>query len=275
MRMKNLYAVLTLTMFLSGCATKMAYLNTQKAFEEVKKDKTDCQSIIDASDVKDADLKQRKFDQCMQEKGYNVVSEEKAEKIQGLKEVWLKPGADFKAYEAIFIDKTDLTQVKVQNTAIADTKVTEEDINHLGVEMLKRFSRTLNLMMPVISNKEEATGKKVLYISLKLNSISQANVGLNVALGVAGKLSPVPLPEAPEGVFSFEGTISDFSSKEELATVADEVKPNKNSSLAGFEKFTHWQRAYNVMDYWADHLAELLAKERGQKYKSQIRIKII
>jgi hypothetical protein len=29
------------------------------------------------------------------------------------------------------------------------------------------------------------------------------------------------------------------------------------------------------MDYWADHLAALLAKERGQKYKSQLKLKLI
>ena len=71
--------------------------------------------MVEASDFKEADLKQKKFDQCMQDKGYNVVSEDEAEKIQGFKELWVKPGADFKAYEAIFIDKADLAQVKLKN----------------------------------------------------------------------------------------------------------------------------------------------------------------
>ena len=273
--MKKICCFLVLTILLSGCATKMAYLNTQKPAEEVQKDKADCQSIVDASDFKEPDLKQKKFDQCMKEKGYNIVSEDQAEKVQGFKELWVKPGADFKAYEAIFIDKVDLAQVKVKNANIPDAKVTDEDINNLGEEMLKRFSKALNDVMPVISDKEEAAGKKVLFISLKLNNISQTNVGLSAALQVAGQFTPIPLPGGPEGTFSFEGITSDFTGKEKLITISDEVKSGKNSSLVGFEKFSHWQKAYNIMDYWADHLAALLAKERGQKYKSKLGIKIL
>ncbi|MDP2960449.1 MAG: DUF3313 family protein, partial [candidate division Zixibacteria bacterium] len=243
--MKDIYAILILMVFLSGCATKMAYLNTQKPAEELKKDKTDCQAVVDASDFKDSGLKQKKFDQCMKDKGYNVVSEDEAEKIQGFKELWVKPGADFKAYEAIFIDQVDLAQVKVNNTSIPDTKVTDEDINNLGVEMLKRFSKALSVVMPVIPDKGKAAGKKVLYVSLKLNNISQTNVGANAALEVVGHFSPVPLPGGPEGTFSFEEVIADYSDKEKLITISDEVKAGKNSSLVGSEKFSHWQQAYN------------------------------
>lgn len=274
--MKNIYWFLLLVMVLSGCATKMAYLNTQKPPEEVKKDKADCQAVVDSFDSKDAGLKQKKFNQCMKDKGYNVVSEDKAEKLQGFKGLWIRPGADFKAYEAIFIDKVDLAQAKVKNTKIPDTKVTDEDINNLGEEMLRRFSKTLGVVMPVIPDKEGATGKKVLYISLKLNDISQTNIGLSTALEVAGQFTPsyVPIPDAPEGTFSFEGIISDFFTQERLIAISDAVQADKNSSLAGLEKFSHWKKAYNIMDYWADYLAALLAKERGQKYKSRLGIKL-
>ena len=273
--MKKLCYVFVLMMALSGCAAKKAYLNTQKPAEEVNKDKADCQSIVDASDFKDLDLKQKKFDQCMKDKGYNVVSEGQAEKMQGFKGLWIKPGVDLKAYEVVFIDKVDLTQVKVNNSRIPDSKVTDEDINNLGEEMLKRFSKAAGVVMPVITDKEEAAGKKILYVSLKLNNISQTNVGIGAALGVAGHFSPVPLPSAPEGTFSFEGVILDYSGGEKLITISDEVKGDKNSSLVGSEKFSHWQKAYNVMDYWADYLAGLLAKERGQQYKSRLRMKIL
>jgi hypothetical protein len=261
-------------MVLSGCATKMAYLNTARTNDEVSNDEVACNAVVDASDFKDPDLKRNKLNQCMKDKGYKVVSEDEAEKVQGFKRLWVKPGADFNAYEAIFIDKVDLGQVKVKNSDIPDTKVTDEDINNLGEEMLKRFSKTLSAAMPVISDREEATGKKVLYVSLKLNNISQTKVGLNAALEVAGYFSPVPLPGGPEGTFSFEGGIFDHSSKEKLMTISDEVKADKNSSFVGTENYSHWQKAYNVMDYWADHLAALLAKERGEKYKSQLGIKV-
>ncbi|MBI4706395.1 MAG: DUF3313 family protein [Candidatus Omnitrophica bacterium] len=273
--MRKIYFLLSLVIMLSGCATKMAYLNSKKPPEVVKKDKDDCQTVVDASDFKDAGLKQKKFNQCMKDKGYNVVSEDKAEKIQGFKQLWINQGVDFKVYEAIFIDKVDLEQVKVNNLHIPGTKVTDEDINNLGEEMLKRFSKALSVVMPVISDIEEAAGKKILYISLKLNNISQTNVCVNAALGVAGHFSPVPLPGGPEGTFSFDGTVTDYSSKEKLITISDECKENKNASLAGLESFEKWKHAYNIMDYWADHLAALLAKERGQKYKSQLGIKLI
>jgi hypothetical protein len=262
--LKNRYCLLLLVVFLSGCATKMAYLNTAKTSDEVSKDEAACNAVVDASDFKDHDLKQKEFNRCMKNKGYNAVSEDEAEKIQGFKQLWVKPGADFKSYEAIFIDKVDLSQAKV----------TDEDRNNLGEEMLRRFSKILSAAMPVISDREETAGRKVLYISLKLNNVFQTNVGLSAALKVAGEFTPIPLPGGPEGTFSFEGIISDFSGKEKLIVISDEVKSNKNSSLAGFENFSHWQKAYNIMDYWADHLAALLAKERGEKYKSQLGIKV-
>lgn len=272
--MRKIYLVAIVAFLSSGCAAKMAYLNTQKPLEEVKSDKVDCQAVVDASDFKDADLKQKKFDQCMKDKGYKVVSEDQAQKAQGFKGLWIKPGIDFKAYEVIFMDKVDLSQVKVKNSDIPDTKVSDEDINNLGVEMLKRFSQALEVVMPVATEKEKIAGKKAICLNLKLNNIAQTNIGLNAALGVAGQFTFVPLPGAPEGVFSFEGEIVDFSTQEKLIAISDEVKADKNSSLLGSEKFSHWQKAYNIMDYWADHLAVLLAKERGQEYKSQLRVRV-
>jgi hypothetical protein len=272
--MKNIFYFLVSVFILSGCATKMAYLNTQKTPEDLKKDKAYCQSLVDASDIKDSGLKQKKFDQCMKEAGYDVVSEDKAEKVQGLKGLWIKQGTDFKAYEAIFIEKVDLSQAKVGNTGVPDLKVSDADINNLGVEMLKRFSKALNDVMPVIEDKENAAKKKTLYLCLKLESIYHTNVGLNATLGVAGQFSPVPLPGGPEGTFSFEGAIEDLSSGDRLIAVSDVVKSTKNASLVGSEKFSNWQQAYNVMDYWADKLAALIAKERGQQYKSKLGIKI-
>lgn len=253
----------------------MAYLNRQKPAEEAKKDKAYCHAEVDASDFKDTDLKQNQFNQCMKNKGYNVVSEEEAEKLQGFKELWVRKGADFKAYEVIFIDKVDLDSVQLKNTDIPDTKVSDADIKNLGEEMLKRFSKALSAVIPVINDEEKAQGKKALFVSLKLNNISPTNVGLNAALAVAGKFSPIPLPDVPEGTFSFEAQALDYSSKEKLMTISDEVKADKNFSFAGTENYSQWQKAYNVMDYWADHLAALLAKERGQGYKSKLGLKII
>jgi hypothetical protein len=257
---------------LAGCATQTAYLNTQKPQQEVEKDKTKCQVMVDAYEFEDASSKQKKFDQCMKDKGYNVVTSAEAEKIQGFKELWLKPKIDFKAYEAIFIDKVDLSQAKADNKQ----KVAEPDIDNLGEQMLERFSKALSAVMPVILDKEKASGKKVFYLSLKLTNISKTDVGTNVALKAVGMLLhvPVPLPDAPQGAFSFEGVVADFSSKEKLIVFSDEVKSNKNSSLMGGEKFSPWQRAYEIMDYWADRLAALVAKGRGQEYKSQLKTKI-
>lgn len=259
---------------LTGCATKMVYLNRQKTTEAIQKDKTDCDAEVNTSDFKDPSLKEKKFNQCMQEKGYKVVSEDEAEKIQGFQGLWVKTGIDFKAYEVIFIDKVDVSQVKVKNTGIPDSKVTSQDINNLGEQMLERFSKALNVVMPVIKDQEKAAGKKVLNVSLKLISIAQTNVGLNAALQVAGHFTPIPLPGGPEGIFSFEGEIADYSSKEKLITISDETKADKNAPMIGLEDFDRWKRAYNIMEYWADHLAALLAKERGQEYKSQPTFKL-
>jgi len=273
--MRKILFLIMAVFLLSGCATKMAYLNTAKTAEETKNDKDACEAIANASDFKDPSLKQNKLNQCMQEKGYKVASEEEAEKIQGFQELWIKPGADFKAYEVIFMDKVDISRLQVENTHLPDSKVTDEDINNLAEQMLERFSKTLNAVMPVITDKEKATAKKALYISLKLNSIAQTNVGLNIALGAAGQVSGLPLPGGPEGTFSFEGAIADFSSREKLIAVSNESKSDKNAALMGLESFEKWKHAYNIMDYWADHLAALLAKERGAKYKSRLGFKLI
>jgi hypothetical protein len=272
--MKKIF-ILFLCLGLGGCATETAYMNKEKPIEEVQKDKADCQSLVDGSDYSDADLKKNKFNQCMKDKGYEVTSLDKAQKMQGFAELWVKPGVDFKAYEAILIDRVNLEKVKIDNAHIPDLKVSDEDINNLGEEMFKRFSETLGVVMPVIQDRQEATGKKVLYLNLKLNKISHTNVGANAALQVVGHFTPIPLPSAPQGAFSFSGEISDYSSKEKLITVSDEIKSDKNASLVGTENFEQWKHAYNIMDYWADHLAALLAKERDQEYKSKLGIKLI
>jgi len=274
--MKNIFWILLSAMLLYGCAAKMAYLNTQKPPEEVRKDKADCQTLVDSSDFKDADLKQRKFSQCMKDKGYNVVSEDQAKKIQGFGELWIKPKADFKCYEAVFIDKVDLSQLKV-DMHLPNAKANEADINNLGEEMFKRFSKALGLVIPVIPDQKDAAGKKVLYVSLKLDKASRAQTGVSAALQVVGHFTPpfTPLPDPPAGTFSFEMVFADYSTKEKLIIVADECEKDENASLAGLEKYERWKHAYNIMDYWADHLAALLAKERGQEYKSRLGIKLI
>jgi len=273
--MKCIHFVLLLSFGLTGCATKMAYLNTARSPEEIKKDKEACEFMVNASDFKDPGLKRNKLNQCMKEKGYKVVSEKEAEKIQGFKELWIKPGADIKAYEVILIDKVDVSQVKVANTNIPDTKVTDEDIDNLAKQMRERFSKAVNNVMPVVADKENASGKKALYLSLKLNNISPTNIGINAALKAAGQVSGLPVPSAPQGAFSFAGAISDYLGNEKLIAISDECKEDKNASLAGLENFERWKHAHNIMDYWADHLAALLAKERGQKYKSRLGIKLI
>jgi hypothetical protein len=274
--MFNIYYSLVLVLFLSGCAAKMAYLNTQKPPEELRKDKAACQVVVDASDFKDNDLKKNKFNQCMKDKGYDVVSEEEAEKTQGFKELWIKPAEDLKAYEAVFFDEVDVSTAVVKNTGFPLGKVGQEEMNRIGAEMLQRFSRAMSAVMPVISDGEAAQGKKVLYISLKLNTVCQTDVSLSVVLEAAGELAPVPyLPDAPEGDFVFEGQVSDYASKEKFIIMSDAVKGDKNASFVGTENFSHWQKAYNIMDYWADKLAQLIAKERGQEYNSKLGWKII
>jgi len=273
--MKKISAVIIAVFILSGCATKMAYMNTKKTADEVNKDKAQCQALVDASDFNDADLKRNKFNQCMKDKGYDVVSEDKAQKVQGFTGLWIKPGADLKAYDAVFIGKVDVSKAQLTNTGIPNTKTTDEDVHNLGEEMQKRFSDAVSVVMPVIADKSQAQGKKILYIGLKLNNIVQTNIGVNAALEVAGHFTPVPLPGGPEGTFSFEGVIDDYSTQEELITVSDGCKESKNASLAGLEKFEKWKSAYNVMDYWADHMAGLIAKQRGQGYKSKIGFKLV
>lgn len=274
--MKNKYYSLILILFLSGCASKMAYLNTQKPPEEVMKDKDDCQKAVDKDVSKNDGLKRKKFNQCMKGKGYNVVTQEKAQKLQGFIQVWIKPRVDFKSFDAIFIDKVDVSQLKIDMN-LPGSKVSEKDINTLGEEMFKRFSAALGSVVPVILDKDKAAGKKVLYIRLELNKAAQTNFGLNTGLQIAGQFTPpfMPLPDAPLGAFSFKASAADYSTREKLIIILDECEEDKNASLAGIENFEKWKHAYNIMDYWADHLAGLLAKERKEKFKSRLGIKLI
>ncbi len=95
--------------------------------------------------------------------------------------------------------------------------------------------------------------------------------GIPVEMALAGET----LRKRPEVTWKYLAQIEKNCRKAKLITISDEVKASKNSSLAGAEKFEKWKQAYNVMDYWADHLAALLAKERGQEYKSRLGIKLI
>lgn len=274
--MKYSSCVLILVFVLCGCAaTKMVLVNPQKTAQEIKSDEEQCNLSMDVSDYKDASLREKKFNQCMKKKGYKLVPEKEAGRVKGFKEVWVNPDIDFKGYEVIFIDKVDVSQVKVKNMQIAGTQVTNEDIDKLGEEMQERFSRTLNILIPVVQDKEKIAGKRALLISLKIKDIAQTNIGFNTALQVAGEVSRLPVPGGSRGIFSLEALITDFSNGVKLITLSDESKSDKNASLVGLENFERWKHAYNTMDYWADCLAELLAAKRGQKYKSQLKLKII
>ncbi|MCX5681090.1 MAG: DUF3313 family protein [Candidatus Omnitrophica bacterium] len=224
-------------------------------------------------DVKEC--KDQKLDQCMAQKGYKPLTEKEAKNFRGFEKVWSNPDIDFKTYEAILIDKVDVSEVKVKNMQLPGTKVTDGDIDHLGKEMLERFSKMLNAVMPVIADDTEASGKKALRLTLKLTDIAQTNIGMNSALQVVGNVTHVPIPVNSQGLFCFEGTFTDLSSAEKLITVSDKSKSDKNASLAGLENFEKWKHAYNTMDYWADCLAGLLAVKRGQEYKSKLGLKII
>jgi len=274
--MRNIYIFLIVTVFLyTYAAAGNVYVNPQKTAKEINADETECNGQADAQNLKDAEARQNKVNQCMQDKGYKSVPEKDAARVKGFKEAWVNPDVDFKAYEIIFIDKVDVSQVKVKNMKIPGTKVTDQNIDDLGEQMLKRFSKILSILMPVVHDKKEIVSKKALCVELKLKDIAQTNVGVNVLLQGVGMASGVPIPVSSQGLFSFEGVITDFATKEKLLTVSDEAKSDKNASIIGTEGFSKWKHAYNTMDYWADCLAKLLASKRGQKYKPQTHFKLI
>ena len=271
--MKMVYWLLAGIIVLGGCAANTVYVNPQKTAQEIKQDEEQCQAMVDASDFKKECLRDRKYDECMKDRGYKLVAEEKVNSVKGFKEAWVDPDTDFKVYEVLLIDNVDVSQAKVKNMQVPGSKVTDKDIDDLGQQMFERFSRILNAVLPVVSDKEEARGKKTLHLTLKLNDIAQTNVGMNAAMQVIPL--KVPLPFSSKGLFSFEGTITDFLSEKKLIAVSDKAKSDKNASLVGLENFEKWKHAYNTMDYWADCLAKLLSDKRGEPYKSQLKLKVI
>ncbi|MDD5138470.1 MAG: DUF3313 family protein [Candidatus Omnitrophica bacterium] len=271
--MKNPCWVLLLgAAFLAGCATNKVYVNPEKTIREMTLDETECQAAGDSSDLQDDAGRKKEYDRCMQQRGYKLVAEKNAKRVRGFQEVWVDPNVDFKAYEAIVIDKVDTSEVQLMNMrGTPGTKVTEADIDRLAERMRDRFSDLLNAVMPVVP-EEEAGRKKTLRIRLGLLGVATTNIGVNVALQAV----PVPyMPVSSKGLFSFEGTITDLSSGKKLVTMADRTGSGKNSSLIGLEKFDKWKYAYETIDYWADCLAKFLADKRGEPYKSQLKFKII
>lgn len=261
--------------FFAGCAgTKMVLVNPQKTADEIHEDETACHALAGNCDEDGVECV-KAYNQCMEEKGYKLTPEKKAGKVKGFQQAWINPDIDFKKYQAILIELVDVSQAKTRNLQVPGSKVTDADIEHLGQEMGKRFSEMLSVVLPV-ADWEKTAGKKVLYVRLVLKDIARPNVGFNAALQVASTVSRIPTgPLGSEGLFSFEGTITDFQTGEKLVTISDFVRHDKNASLIGIENFEKWQHAYNIMDYWADCLSRLLADKRGQSYKSRIKFKLI
>ncbi|QAT16654.1 hypothetical protein BU251_02370 [Candidatus Velamenicoccus archaeovorus] len=270
--MKNLCWVLLGTAFLAGCAANKVYVNPEKTIREMTLDETECRTVADASDLQDDAGRKKEYDRCMQQRGYRLVAEKNARRVKGFKEVWVDPLVDFKVYEAIVIDKVDVSEVQVMNMrGTPGTKVSDADIDRLAERMRDRFSVFLGAVLPVVP-QEEAGKRKILRIRLSLLDIATTNIGVNIALQAV----PVPyMPVSSKGLFSFEGTITDFSSGKKLVTMADKTGSGKNSSLIGLEKFDKWKYAYETIDYWADCLAKFLADKRGEPYKSQLKFKFI
>jgi hypothetical protein len=247
----------------------MVYVNPEKTIQEMTLDETECQALADASGL-DRAGSSKEYSRCMQERGYKLVNEKNAKRVKGFQEVWVDPAVDFNVYGAVVIDRVDVSEVKVKNMQAPGTKITDEDIDRLAERMQEHFSTFVDAVIPVVT-EAEALGKRTLRIRLKLLDIACTNVGVNAALQAV----PVPyMPVSSKGLFSFEGTITDFSTGEKLATMADRTGSGKNSSLIGLEKFDKWKYAYATIDYWADCLAKFIADKQGKPYKTKLKFKL-
>lgn len=261
--MKKFVCSLSLIMVLSACSTTpKTYENLSKTAAEDREDRARCSSSGE-------------YDSCMKQKGYKLVPKKDVGHVKGLKEVWVDPDIDFKAFEVIYLEDVDVSEVKVKNMQVPGNKVTPEEIDALGKQMFERFSKMLGSVMPVAYDKKEIEGRKAMTVSLKLKDIARTNIGINTALQAASTVSKIPIPISSQGSYSFECLISDLSTGEKLMTVSDEAKKDKNSSLAGLENFEKWKHAYNTMDFWADRLAGLIASKRGQAYQYKVKFKLV
>jgi len=247
--------------FLNGCATPKIFVNPQRNAEETRKDRDECQKVGN-------------LEKCMQDKGYKLVPESEAKKMQGFEKVWFNPNADFKKYDVIFVDKVDTSQAKHKEGGIfslLDDKADFEEAAKIAEEMRARFVKQLNTVMPAETDREKIGGRSAMIMSLKLTQITGANVGANVATKV---FTGSTFCDASLGM---EAMITDADTAQELISLADKHSSDitdGNVSVANevldTDSFTRWEGAYKTLDFWADRLAGIIAQKRGQKYESSL-----
>lgn len=192
--------------------------------------------------------------------------------IKGFKSSWVRPDVDFKAYNAIFIREVGIKDIKLGTSGVLDNEADKKEIENLATQMQKRFSDILNTVIHMEKDEKSLRNEKALMVHLRLTEVAGTDVGTNVATGLVIGLG------ATNAALSMQCEIFDSITGELVISLKDKHESTgfePNASWLGSEDLDKWQHAYNTMDLWADRLAKFLAKKRGQKYKSQLKSKLL
>ena len=191
--------------------------------------------------------------------------------VKGFEESWVNSRADFKKYEVIYINNVDIKDIKVTTSGVLDEKAEEKEVNGLAKEMRERFSKILSGVLPTETDESKIKGKKALIVNLKLKEAAgtdtTSNLATNIVLGMG----------LTNAILAMECDIIDAQTGEKIIILSDRHESTgweENSSLLGTDDLDKWQHAHNIIEIWADKLAEFMAVERGEEYKSQLKAKL-
>jgi hypothetical protein len=193
-------------------------------------------------------------------------------RIKGFKRTWVAPETNFKAYNVIFIEEVDTSNLEIDYDSPLDKKVTDEEVRNLAAALRDHFGKYLGNVIPVETSLMKLAGKQPLLIKLELTEIHPTNVAGNIA---SKAMIGFDFSRATLGVL---GTIKDGLTDKTLVIFYDLHLPTPidgNRSLLGSESFDKWKDAYETMDLWGDRLSDFLAKKRGQEYKSPKKFRLL
>ncbi len=181
-----------------------------------------------------------------------------AQEIPGFDEVWVNPETNFSSYDAIFIDRLDLSAVNIDvfdpyptDDHSNDNKTDNDIRNEMAMQIHELFSDALGKVMPVEEKKSALGNKKALILKVRLSGTVEDE---SLLRGELFKLKGTSI--------HIDCELDDYNTSVRMLTVSDDYEKTTDKSDISTLRGSDLDRWYKAADFWAKGLADYIASKR-------------
>lgn len=178
--------------------------------------------------------------------------------------VYINPKADFKAYNAIWMDPVQLYASGKHEMEKLSPEDHQRILNYADAAMREQLSKDYTMV--------DAPGPGVMHLRIAITEAEDSNVTLDtISTIIPIGLAASALGELATGQWAFTGSVGveaemlDSVSGEQLFAAVDRRTGGKISGK--FDKFNDWRAVKDAFDFWAKKMRERLAEWRAGNNK--------